>query len=539
MSARNGTRTATTEVAPPTTAHGPQHLLDFARLWVGVRRRRRVWLTFALLGAVAGGLLAVLMPPPPTAVVRVLVVHEDDGPAAGGSLILTDVALITTTRIAGAALEKVGSAQQPAEFVKEYEAVGLTNNLLEVTVHGPTGAEAARRARALAEVFIADHVGRIQAAAKAEATAITDQRAQVQTDLNQVNQQISGAEAAAANAGGATGNAATLDSLYARRADLTSRISQLTEQAQTAGLGAPRVAEGTQIVDTPQPVDASPVVTGATNAGIGLLLGLVLGVTLAAVVGVVRDKPVLRRDIAENLGASVVAQLRGPRRFPPGAKASRERRRVAATLARLVRDGADPVSVLALGAAPVATALATDIATELAEDRPVALVTDWDVDGPADAEHAVRVVGTDEAGGPVPGEARIGVGSVAPGAAWTDLPHLGAETLLVVRAGYADTTWLHTVARQLAEAGIPVVGVVLVDPDPRDRTDGTLWDGLHTALRGRIRHAAGAGTNGANGANLPTKRLAPVSPPAAHDRPTTRFTPVRQSGELTRRRTQG
>jgi hypothetical protein len=27
--------------------------------------------------------------------------------------------------------------------------------------------------------------------------------------------------------------------------------------------------------------------------------------------------------------------------------------------------------------------------------------------------------------------------------------------------------------------------VVLIDPDPRDRTDGTLWDGLHTALRGQ------------------------------------------------------
>jgi hypothetical protein len=32
--------------------------------------------------------------------------------------------------------------------------------------------------------------------------------------------------------------------------------------------------------------------------------------------------------------------------------------------------------------------------------------------------------------------------------------------------------------------------VVLIDPDPRDRTDGTLWDGLHTALRGRSERPA-------------------------------------------------
>ena len=53
-----------------------------------------------------------------------------------------------------------------------------------------------------------------------------------------------------------------------------------------------------------------------------------------------------------------------------------------------------------------------------------------------------------------------------------------------MRAGHGSAAWLHTVARQLADQRIPVIGVVLVDPDPRDRTDGTLWDGPHTALRG-------------------------------------------------------
>jgi hypothetical protein len=49
--------------------------------------------------------------------------------------------------------------------------------------------------------------------------------------------------------------------------------------------------------------------------------------------------------------------------------------------------------------------------------------------------------------------------------------------VLVVRVGYGSTAWLHTVARQLAERGVGVLGVVLVDADPRDRTDGTLWTG--------------------------------------------------------------
>jgi hypothetical protein len=502
---------------------GPQHLLDFARLWVAIRRGRRVWLTFAVLGVVAGGALAILMPPPPTAVTRILVVHEQDQPSDGGSLIRTDVALMATTRIAAAALEELGSGERPEEFVKQFEVIGLTNNILEVSVEGPTGAEAARRAEALANAFIADHVGRIQAAADAEAKALTDRRGQVQVELDQVNGQISGAEAAAAqqnnndedeDAATPPPNAANLDSLYARRAELTNQITQLTQQAQEAGLGAPRVAEGTQVIDAPRPVRASLKVTGATNAGIGLVLGLVLGATIAAVGGVVRDKPVLRKDIAEHLGASVIAEL--PRRQLSRRKGTEARQRVAATVVRLVRDHDGPVSVLELGAAPLAAALASDVAAGLAADRPVVLVADPPerITGlPDGTTFPVRLIGasdtTPDTSPAVPGEARIGVGSVAPGAAWTDLPHLGTETLLVVRAGHANSAWLHTVARQLADAGIPIVGVVLADPDRRDKSDGTLWDGLHTALRGRAKHKTN-NTNGTNVHDLPTKRFAPV-----------------------------
>jgi len=597
------TTVPTTEAAAPATASGPQHLLDFARLWVAVRRRRRMWLTFGVLGMICGGLVAVLMPTAPTAVTRILVVHEGDGPSDGGGLILTDVALMDTTKIAAAALKTIGSSERPEDFLKEYDVVVLTNNILELTVKGPSGAEAARRAKALAEAFIADHNGRIQAAATAEAKALTDQRAQVQAELDDVNGQISGAEAAAAAAANAQGNndnnnqegapvqpnAAGLDSLYARRAELTDQISQLTQQAQEAGLGSPRVSAGTQIVDAPRPVRVSMKVAGATNAGIGFALGLVLGITFAAVSGVVKDKPVLRKDIAANLGASVIAQLparlRGPARLWGRARLVRERRRVAATLVRLVRDGAGPVSVLELGAPKLAAELARDVATELTAERSVALVID-DTERvtaetarvtaenvPAGTANSMRVIGADDTSRPVPGEARIGVGSVAAGTTWTDLIHLGGETLLVVRAGFANTAWLHTVARQLADMRIPIVGIVLVDPDPRDRSDGTLWDGLHTALRGRAGHRPVVrparkelpavvaekktngthtnGTNGSNGSNgsngagadLPTRRFAPVRKPgqqSVHDLPTKRFAPVRPvDDELTQRGTKG
>ncbi len=234
------------------------------------------------------------------------------------------------------------------------------------------------------------------------------------------------------------------------------------------------------------------------NAAVGLVLGLGVGLALAAVASVVRDRPVLRRDIAAHLGASVIVQLPAPRRGPARlwrrSRAASERERVAATLARAVLGTPGAVSLLELGCPQTAAALALDMAEELATEGSVTVINDLRGEDlrklAGETASPVRLV--DGAGSlavepsSIQGqEYLIGVGSVGPGTAWMDLGRLGSETLLVVRAGHADTLWLHTVARQLADAEIAVIGVVLVHPDPRDRSDGTLWDALNTALRGR------------------------------------------------------
>ncbi|MGC9542439.1 Wzz/FepE/Etk N-terminal domain-containing protein [Streptomyces sp. UG1] len=487
-------------------------LLDLHALVVAVRRRRRLWCSVALLGLLVGAGVAVLMPPPPTAVTKVLVAHEEDQPSDPGTLIRTDAALLHTTRIADKALRSLESPEKPADFMKDYEGTGLTNNLLQITATGDSDAEAVARAKALADAFVADHVKRIQQAADAEAKTLLDQRDRMRDELAEVNEEIgqgppqSGPEASA-----------NMESLFARRAELTSRISDFDQRAAEARTGTPQLIARTQIVDAPRAVELSLPRTAATNAGIGLVLGLVLGLAVAAVGAVVADRPVLRREIAANLGASVIAEL--PRRT---ARLWRRRRtraareRLTVMLARTVRGSAEPVSLLELGCARGASVIALDVARALAADGPVVIV-----DALPGSQLAGRrrrpgdpaVVSGERAAAVPQQERRLGVGSVAPGAAWTDLRYLGTRTVLVVRAGHGSAAWLHTVARQLADLSIPVIGVVLIDPDPRDRTDGTLWDGLHTALRGHSERPArqnGGGTSHAVQAvgegRLPTER---------------------------------
>lgn len=494
------------------TSPAAQPLLDLQRLVVAVRRRRRFWLSFVLVGLLAGAAVAVLVPSPPTAVTKVLVAHQGDQPNDAATLVRTDVAVLETTRIAGAALKSLGSTENPEDFLKDFTGTGLTNNVLQITVQAKTDRDAVTRAKALADAFIADHVQRMQDGANAEAQALLDRRSQAQAELGRVDDAI-----AAASTRGSRTTPGDLEALYARRAELTSQISDFGRRADDARIGTPQVAAGTQIVDAPRALRRSLARTGATDAGIGLVLGLVVGLAAAAIGTVVRDRPVLRREIAANLGASVIAQLparqRGPARLWRRSRARAERRRVATTLARAVRGVPGSVSLLELGCARTTAALAMDLAEELALDGRVVIVDDLpgrELGRPGrEPESPIRIV----AGGERPAgdrERQLGVGSVAPGTAWTDLGHLGAETLLVVRAGHGSTAWLHTVARQLADLHVPVIGVVLVDPDPRDRTDGTLWDGLHTALRGRTRASTRENGAGSSAGELPTVKFAPV-----------------------------
>lgn len=264
----------TTEALPDSPASAP--LLDLQALVVAVRRRRRLWCSMALLGLLAGAAAAVLLRPEPTAVTKVLVTHQADQPNDTGTLIRTDVELLGTTRIAGRALKSLKSTEKPEDFMRDYRGTGLTNNVLEIEVTGESDADAVARAEALADAFVADHVTRMREAAEAESQALLDQRDRVQGELDEVNKSIGDRTPESDPAA-----SASLESLFARRAELNSRIADFDERAAQARTGAPQVLAGTQIVDTPRAVRHSLPRAVGTDAAIGLALGLVLGLGLA------------------------------------------------------------------------------------------------------------------------------------------------------------------------------------------------------------------------------------------------------------------
>ena len=256
--------------------------------------------------------------------------------------------------------------------MQDYRGAGLTNNLLQINVTGDSDAEAVARAKALADAFVADHVRRIREAAKAEAKALLDQRDRMQDELAQVNKSIG--DAIAETSGPKA--SANLESLFARRAELTSRITDFGQRAAEARIGTPQLVAGTQIVDAPRAVRHSLPRTAATDAAIGFVLGLVPrargGRGRHGGGGPPRAAPGDRGE-PRRLGHRGAARSRsaGPwqrRRI----RAARER--LTTSLARAVRGSAEPVSLLELGCARSTSVIALDLARALAAEGPVVVV---------------------------------------------------------------------------------------------------------------------------------------------------------------------
>lgn len=362
---------------PPSAEQAPP-LLDLSRLIAGIRWRRKLLAVLAVLGMVVGALAMLVLQNKATATARIYVMHEDEKSADPAVLAKTDVVVFQTSTIATAAMSKLGIAEPVDDFLDSYAVESVSSNILELTVTSKSEVEATARASALAEAFIANHIQRSEDSTKAKSQAVLELQAVAEAERTKLNDQIAAVSAKQPKQG--SQEAADLEAQLARRAELSKQIEELAQRAAEVSVSAPQVAAGTEIIDSPRAKMASPVMSAGLGGVVGLVLGLGLGMVFAAVATVVNDRPVLRADIATHLGASVIAQVPAPKRrwwrWWGRSRADDEAKRVATTLARVIRDAPGPVSLLELGSPQTAATLAVDIADGLGPERTVLVVDD-------------------------------------------------------------------------------------------------------------------------------------------------------------------
>lgn len=472
-----------------------------------IYRRRLVVVSLMLLGAVGGMTLTRLIKPAFAAHAQVLL-----PPAARNAqgLPLRDPAteaLVATNR---EVLERAGMRLTPplgaAVLRERTSAKAVSLDVVDIQAKGESAADAAVVANAVAEEY-ADYANTTLAAeSEARIKDLEDQRAGLQAQLSDVETRIAAANAAVGNlplgSGPQLSAIALGDSLRGEQSQFKALINGLSTRIGDARLDAELNRRGTRVLDqasAPRRTGVRPVIVTAALGMLGLVVGILVALGLAQ-----GDKRLRRRrDVAEAVGAPILASLRVRRRRPGRAKellagwlpTGIEQSVLRNGFGQLGPGASDriPPQVLVVTLAGDSTGflLGCRLAVFAARSgAPTALAIDNGAGrrlGLHEGTHAtcpnLSIHLIDEEGGVVADRGRlvITVVEVEPGPIIAPDVPVGTVTVLALSAGFATLDVLSSTAAACAEARFPLRGIFLANPDPSDGTTGLLTAALHPA----------------------------------------------------------
>jgi polysaccharide biosynthesis transport protein len=213
---------------------------------------------------------------------------QGGGMAGGGTASETDQILLVSRDVAELAARRLGM-ESPQEAVSgvSSEQVGTTS-ILRITAVDPDPATAAAKADAFAAAYVEYRLDQAIESVSASRAGIEERIAAVRAGLADIDDQMSGS----------TGPEA--EELRIQRGSLEDRLEQLLRQA-TEFADATQGISGGGTVLTPAAVPSSPFSPQPVrNAGLAVVLGLVLGIAIAFVRNhvddVVRDEDDFKRS---------------------------------------------------------------------------------------------------------------------------------------------------------------------------------------------------------------------------------------------------
>lgn len=349
------------------------------RLVSALRRRWRVWM------AIAGSMvaLAVLMSlayPPSFAATAVVLLRQPDG-VDPAQAVLTETALVKNSAVAKSAVALLGARSiSPDELVGAATAVPVTNEVLKITVTGPTATAAMRRANAVANAFLQFRRELRLKQAQAIVDVIEERRNGLSGELVAVKDEIARSPS----------DAPGLADLAAREATLTTRITELGRRIEDVTLNAKGVQKMSRVVDAARLAPRSPVRAIATNVVAGAVAGVALGAGVVVVGEIATDRVRRREDVAAALKARVAVST-GPLRGRPCLQRHRMRehsRNPRPDLARavehlrrqLVHGGSQCLVVLSVDSSAAAGLMVGLLAEQLVDEGRNVLVADMSFD---------------------------------------------------------------------------------------------------------------------------------------------------------------
>ena len=280
-------------------------------------------------------------------------------------------AMAATSPVATIALKKLGLKESVSNFLSSYTVASSTARVLTVTGSGPSAEQAQLRAGAVGNAFLTFRADELQAQQNLVVQSLNQQLSQAEKRVSSIDGQISQL--------GQPASPAQLDKLRADRTSAANALANLrqaaaTNQTTTAPALTAALKNSQLLSVTPVPLAKKKILV--TYAAIGLIAGLVVGLTIVIVRALISDRLRRRDDVAYALDAPVKLSVRtlGPHsRLTPwrgrGAKRNHDLRRVVAHLHTAVprrTQGAQGLAIVAVDNAPVVAQAVMELVTSYA-----------------------------------------------------------------------------------------------------------------------------------------------------------------------------
>jgi len=471
-----------------------EQLLDVKRVLGLIVRHRLVVVVFVLVGLAASLSWVALRPPLYSASALVLLPGTSatsNGQPAGNDM-STDAQIATSTVILAPVGRRVDPGLSLPQLRKRVHASGTATNILQITGEGTTPAQAKEFANRVASALVTFVTTTGSAANVSGIAALRTEAGQLTTQINNVNGEISTItnRINQVGASSATGqqDTALLAALTAHQSQSALQLQTINSEIAIAQLGSNAANAGTEVIQTAAIASRPSALGSVFLVVLGALVGLVLG-SIVVVFAFRGDRRLRRRDhMAEAIGAPVVLSLATTRRtrarewvsfFGSYQPSANDRWRVRKMLRELDIKEGHPCTLIVLTLQGDAEALM--VAPQLAISAvSLGLPTSLVVTGKDQRAVDLRVVM--ERLGPATRRARRGL-SLQTGVDPTGLTIVAmpvesvrpevlgldaAVTLLAVSPGVATMEDLARVAICAADAGQPIVGLVVSNPDPDD-----------------------------------------------------------------------
>lgn len=507
-----------------------EQALDVAGSFRLIRDHWRATLVFVVVGLAASIGLLIVRPPLYTATSLVLLPGSSASSSAAsvtqGNDMTTAAQVATSSGVLLPAGRQVDPSLSLGQLKQRVRASGVATNVLGITASGTNAAHAEALVNAVAKQLVAFETA---TGSVTDATALAGLRgdaSQLTRQINDLNIEITAA-ISRLNSEGATSTAGRADASLA--ATLTTEQNQATlqldgvnSQIAEAQLGASAVDQGTEVIQKATTANAPSTRDKAYTGMLGVIGGLFVG-ALLVLVRHRRDRRLHRRDeLADAIGVPVLVSMTAPSRLrnPSGwigllkkySPSAADRWSLRQALRDLELSGTPArLTILAVDGDTASVAAAPQIAIILST---LGIPTDFVLSGNHEFAAPLRSACnrlSSQGNDPRP-NLRV----------WNEAPLEGAEapaltvtcvvvdpnkpklpvnraagtTLLAISAGSKTADHLARVAIAAADAGMPVKGMVLTNPDVNDRTTGRFPQVTpRPALAPHVRTLAARGLN--------------------------------------------